>query len=385
MGEEWPLGSRLGVVGGGQLGRMLAEAAAPLGVELIIVDPTPRSPASPLAREQIVAPFDDSDAIRQLAERCDVLTYEIELADPDLLEAVGEETDTPVHPSPETLRTIQDKLVQKRLLCMEGIPVPAFRKVDSVESLRSACEALGYPVMLKTRTGGYDGRGNVLVADPSEVEESFSAIGADALAERYVDFVREISVIGVKGDGERATYIAGENVHEDEILRETVVPARAPTAALERAERVAGQILDLMTGRGVYGIELFETRSGEILVNEVAPRPHNSGHWTIEGAVTSQFEQHVRAVCGGPLGATTLRNPIVVANLLADVNEPSEPRVSGIDAILAASHVSLHWYGKREARPLRKMGHITVFEPGGVHRDRLLEDARAYVDGVTFR
>ncbi|WP_323192695.1 5-(carboxyamino)imidazole ribonucleotide synthase [Halostella sp. PRR32] len=379
-------GPTLGVVGGGQLGRMMAEAAAPLGVELVVLDPTPNCPASPVVREQIVGEFDDPDAVRELADRADFLTFEIELADPDLLEEVSETADVPVHPSPDTLRTIQDKLVQKRELAEAGIPVPAFRRADDADDLRDALDELGAPAMVKARTGGYDGRGNAPVESPDEAEAVLDAVGADvggAMVEELVDFEREVSVIGVKGDDEVATFPVGENVHEAEILRETVVPARTSDAVRERAEAVARDVLEFLDGRGVYGIELFETSEGDIQVNEIAPRPHNSGHWTIEGASTSQFEQHVRAVTGRPLGATDLRSTTAMANILGDVDERQTAELHGVDDALATPGIGFHWYGKQEVYPLRKMGHVTAFG-GSSDPDELLRKARDARDELSF-
>jgi 5-(carboxyamino)imidazole ribonucleotide synthase len=369
-------GPTLGVVGGGQLGRMLAEAAAPLGAEVVALDPTPDPPAAPVSRATIESDFDDPEGMDALAARADCLTYEIELADPDLLERVGEDAGVPVHPAPETLRTIQDKLVQKRRLREAGVPVPAFRAIESAADLEVALDELGCPVMLKARRGGYDGRGNVPVESPADAEAALGAVEGPAMVEEMVDFERELSVIGVRGAGEVATFTPSENVHREEILRETVVPARTSERVRERARAVAREVLDLLSGRGTFGIELFEIgearsasggssgrrprEGGEILVNEIAPRPHNSGHWTIEGALTSQFEQHARAVLGWPLGATTRRGPTAIANVLGDVDEPRPAALSGVESALAAPGVSLHWYGKREARPLRKMGHLTA-------------------------
>lgn len=376
-------GPVLGVVGGGQLGRMMAEAAAPLGVELIVLDPTPDCPAAPLARDQIVGGFDDREAIAELAERVDALTFEIELADPDVLESVGERNDVPVQPSPTTLRTIQDKLVQKRTLADAGIAVPEFRAVSGASELRDALSELGGKAMVKARRGGYDGRGNAPIEDPSEAEATLEEIGGEAMVEELVEFERELSVIGVKGKEEIATYVVGENVHEEEILRETVVPARTDDVVHERAQAVARDVLELMEGRGVYGIELFE-KEGEILVNEIAPRPHNSGHWTIEGADSSQFEQHVRAVLGLPLGSTTLRDPVVSKNVLGDDRRAREAHLSGVEQLLSEPTAHLHWYGKREVRPLRKMGHFTVLGEDDDSRDELLESARTYRRYVEF-
>ena len=377
-------GPTLGVVGGGQLGRMLGEAAGPLGVEVVVSDPTPDCPASPVVRDQVVGDFDDEATVREVAERADVLTYEIELADPDALERVADETGTPVHPDPDTLRTIQDKLVQNRAFADAGIPLPEFRRVDDADDLRAAGEELGWPVMLKARSGGYDGRGNFPISRPEEAEDALGDLGGPALAERFVEFERELAVIGVRGAEDRRTFPVTETIHHEEILRETVSPARADEATRERAAEVARDVLAEMDGRGVYGIELFE-HEGDIMVNEVAPRPHNSGHWTIEGCLTSQFEQHIRAVLGWPLGSTERRSPTVSANVLGDVTEPEPAELRNVSRALAEPGLSLHWYGKREVRPLRKMGHVTT--TGGAEGDvsELLERTRAVRDGLTFR
>ncbi|MFB6189184.1 MAG: 5-(carboxyamino)imidazole ribonucleotide synthase, partial [Halapricum sp.] len=238
-----------------------------------------------------------------------------------------------------------------RELHRHDVPVPAFRGVDDAADLRDALEELGEPLMLKAREGGYDGRGNAPVESVAEAREAFGDLEG-LIAEEMVDFERELSVIGAKGADGTATFPVVENVHEAEILRTTVAPGRASEAVRERADAVAREVLDVLWGRGVYGIELFETRDGEILVNEIAPRPHNSGHYTIEGAVTSQFEQHVRGVLGLPLGSTALRDPAVMVNVLGDVETPQEAELRGVDAVYRARGAHLHWYGKREVRPL---------------------------------
>jgi 5-(carboxyamino)imidazole ribonucleotide synthase len=413
-------GPTLGVVGGGQLGRMLAEAAAPLGVDVVVTDPTPDPPAAPVTRDQITGDYDDPETVRELAERSDYLTFEIELADPDLLERVAEETDTPVHPKPETLRMIEDKLVQKRRLAEAGVPVPEFREVNSAAELRDALDDLGYPAMLKARKGGYDGRGNVPVESPDDVEAAFAEIvdaaqggsqddpSGVAMVEEFVDYERELAVMGCQGAAlteegahERDTFPVTETIHEAEILRESVAPARASDAVRERARQVALDVLDVMEGRGVYGIEFFqasesrsdsEASSGhgpgdaddEILLNEIAPRPHNSGHWTIEGCHTSQFEQHVRSVTGRPLGDTSRRARTVSTNILGDVDERQEAILSAEEAVFETPRAHLHWYGKREVYPLRKMGHVTLTGTGDATTDELLADVREVRDRVTF-
>ncbi|WP_297886762.1 5-(carboxyamino)imidazole ribonucleotide synthase [uncultured Halorubrum sp.] len=384
-------GPTLGVVGGGQLGRMLGEAAAPLGVDLVVLDPTPDCPAAPVATDQIVADFDDADAIDELAARADALTFEIELADPDRMAAAAAAHDVAVHPDPATLETIQDKLVQKEALADAGIPVPEFVAVATAEGLERVVEEFG-GVMLKAREGGYDGRGNVPVESPDEAAAALDEIGGAAMAEEFLDFEREVAVMGLKGaDGETRTYPVTETVHREEILRESVSPARADDAVVAEAESVARDVLDVLDGRGVYGIELFETRDGDVSVNEIAPRPHNSGHWTIEGARTSQFENHVRAVLGWPLGPTDLVAPAVTANVLGDVDETGPATLRNVESVLSAPDADLHWYGKDDVYPLRKMGHVTVTAPDadaaddGADGDALLSRARALRDGLTFR
>lgn len=393
-------GPTVGVIGGGQLGRMLGEAASPLGVDLLVSDPTADPPAAPVTRDQLVGDFDEPDVVEKLASRADVLTYEIELADPDVLEGASEVAGVPVHPLPATLRVIQDKLVQKRRLQEAGIPVPEFRAVESPADLRDALGDLGTPVMAKARQGGYDGRGNAPVEDPAEAASVFDELGGDLMAEAMIPFERELSVIGVKGNGEVRTFPVTETVHRAEILRETIAPARASEATRERAQAVARDVLETLEGRGVYGIELFEVaantqgttdidtdtdEANSILVNEIAPRPHNSGHWTIEGALTSQFEQHLRAVLGWPLGATDLRTPTAIANVLGDVSTPQPAELSGIDEVLSRPGTNLHWYGKREVRPLRKMGHVThTTTAPGTDPDELLDEVRTARDALTF-
>ncbi|MFB6132440.1 MAG: 5-(carboxyamino)imidazole ribonucleotide synthase [Halanaeroarchaeum sp.] len=377
MSEPVP-GATIGVVGGGQLGRMLAEAASPLGVEIVVLDPTPDCPAYPPVADQIVADFDDPSAIRDLAERVDVLTLEIELADPDALRAAHEATGTPIHPDPSTLETTRDKETEARHLADADVPVAGFQSVDDAADLRAAFEAFGPPLMLKARRGGYDGRGNSVVGTVEEAAEYFGSLDG-LIAESLVDFERELSVIGVRGADERATFPVVENVHEEEILRETLVPARTTDRVRQRATDVARQVLDELDGRGVFGIELFETTDGTILVNEIAPRPHNSGHYTIEGTVTSQFEQHVRAILGAPLGDTTLREPTAMVNVLGTGEESRPAMLSGVEDALATPGAHFHWYGKRDVRPLRKMGHVTATGASVADARETAQTAREHV------
>jgi 5-(carboxyamino)imidazole ribonucleotide synthase len=376
-------GTTLGVVGGGQLGRMLAEAAPPLGVEVVVSDPTPDAPAAPVARDQVVGDFDDPGTLHALAERSDYLTFEIELADPDLLRAVGDEHDVPVHPHPDTLGIIEDKLVQKRRLGEAGIPVPEFRAVESTADVRAAGDELGYPLMLKARRGGYDGRGNVPVESAADAG-AIETVGGEAMVEEMVDFERELAVMGCQGVGERDTFPVTETVHREEILRETGSPARADDTVRDRAREVALAVLDVLGGRGVFGIELFQGPDDEILLNEIAPRPHNSGHWTIEGCHTSQFEQHVRAVTGRALGETGRRAPTVSANILGDIEERQDASLRGEERVFETPRANLHWYGKREVYRLRKMGHVTLVGDEDADSTALLGEVRDIRDALTF-
>ena len=385
MQVELP-GAHVGIIGGGQLGRMATVAAHRLGVQVTVLDPTPGCPAAVVGAGQITAAFDDPDAVAQLAEVADVITYEIELADPALLDedVVGA---TPVHPAPETLRIIQDKHVQNAHLQAAGIETPRWVAVETPEELATA-RARFDGCVLKAREGGYDGRGVVLLDDTWDSAEAMEAIGGPAIAEEQVPFVRELSVMCVRGADEVRTYHPSENIHRDGVLHQVAVPPRTEIAVTEAATATARAVTESLGGWGVFGVELFETAEGEIIVNEVAPRPHNSGHWTIEAATVSQFANLIRAVLGWPTGATTLKHPVVMANILADVEAPVAAAIRGGELILETPGAHLHWYGKRQARPGRKMGHITLVEPANDPDDGvdtlLLDRVGEIAAGVTF-
>ena len=385
MQVELP-GAHVGIIGGGQLGRMATVAAHRLGVQVTVLDPTPGCPAAVVGAGQITAAFDDPDAVAQLAEVADVITYEIELADPALLDedVVGA---TPVHPAPETLRIIQDKHVQNAHLQAAGIETPRWVAVETPEELATA-RARFDGCVLKAREGGYDGRGVVLLDDTWDSAEAMEAIGGPAIAEEQVPFVRELSVMCVRGADEVRTYHPSENIHRDGVLHQVAVPPRTEIAVTEAATATARAVTESLGGWGVFGVELFETAEGEIVVNEVAPRPHNSGHWTIEAATVSQFANLIRAVLGWPTGATTLKHPVVMANILADVEAPVAAAIRGGELILETPGAHLHWYGKRQARPGRKMGHITLVEPANDPDDGvdtlLLDRVGEIAAGVTF-
>jgi len=352
---------RLGIVGGGQLGRMLAFDAKKLGFSVIVIDPTPQSPAGQVADRQIVADYDDEAAIRQLAAEVDYLTFEIESAGADVLEALAAEG-VAISPSPKTLGMIKDKLRQKRFLCGAGIPVAEFAPADSVTAVKQVAKEFGYPLLLKARFGAYDGRGNVVINSEGEVATAWEKLGGRELyLERFVPFTKELAVI-IAGSmaGDTVVYPVVETVHRHNICHLVYAPARVASGVRQAATGLAERVARELSGAGVFAIEMFVTEDGVVLVNEIAPRVHNSGHLTMEASATPQFEQHIRAVTGLPLGTTALKVPAaVMVNVLGE--RSGVATAQGLAAALAIPGVSVHLYGKAETRPERKMGHITAF------------------------
>ncbi|MFW6036056.1 MAG: 5-(carboxyamino)imidazole ribonucleotide synthase [Halothermotrichaceae bacterium] len=353
---------KIGIIGGGQLGKMMILEAQKMDIYTIIIDPTADCPADSIANEHIIADFDDEKAIRSLAEKCDVITYEFEHIGVKVLKELESEG-YKVYPTAASLETIQNKFTQKTTLLKEEIPVPDFIQVKNIEDIISAGEKLGYPMMLKSCTGGYDGKGNVVIKGQNSVKNAYYKLGAGKhplMVERFVPFKKEISVLvcrDIKGDV--TVYPVGENDHRDNILYETKVPADISSGLTDMAMELAHQVMEVFKGVGMFCIEMFVTENDELLINEIAPRPHNSGHYTIEGCMTSQFEQHIRAVAELPLGNTGLLRPTVMRNILGTGNE-GQAEVIGIDEALKIPGVQVHIYGKKTSRPKRKMGHITV-------------------------
>jgi 5-(carboxyamino)imidazole ribonucleotide synthase len=345
-------GSTIGVLGGGQLGRMLAMAAARLGFDVVILDPEQDSPAARVAARAIAAPYEDAAALAELARVSDVITVEFENVPAAALETLAG-LGASVAPDPRALAIAQDRFDEKTFLNRSGLPTVAFAAVDSAADLERALREMGAPLLLKTRRGGYDGKGQAWVMRPADAEGALASLGGRAvIAEAPADFRRELAMVGARGrDGEIALYPLTESYHENGILRRTSAPARAEPRAVAEAERIAATLLASLAYVGVLGVELFERDDGALLVNEFAPRVHNTGHWTLDGCEVDQFEQHIRAVAGWPLGPTSARAHVEMTNLLGDEID-TWPR-------LAREPESRLWlYGKGEARPGRKMGHV---------------------------
>ncbi len=357
------LGIRIGIIGGGQLGKMMIEEAKKLSFHITVLAPTPDCPAHSISDKHIVADFNDKDAIRQLAEQCDVVTYEFEHIDAQVLTEL-ENAGYKIYPTAKSLSIIQNKYTQKQLLKQDGLPVPDFVQINSVEDMYKAGNEFSYPYMLKACTGGYDGKGNALVKDSSCVPDAYSLLGGGKIAlmaERLVDFAMETSVLACRGlNGDIAVYPVGDNRHINSILHETIVPADITHDAADKAMEVARRVMEVFDGIGMFCVEMFITRNMQVLVNEVAPRPHNSGHYTIEGCITSQFANHIRAITVLPLGDTSLISPTVMINLLGEEGKEGKTKVNGLYQALSLNRVRVHIYGKSTTKPRRKMGHITV-------------------------
>jgi 5-(carboxyamino)imidazole ribonucleotide synthase len=351
---------RIGIVGGGQLGRMLTDAAHKLGFTVTVIDPTPNSPAGQVADTQIVAHYTDEKAIRELASLSDFLTFEIELANAEILDELSEKG-LQINPSAKTLTIIKDKLEQKKFLQKNGIPVADFVGVETVDDIKAAGKKFGYPFLLKARFDAYDGRGNALINEESQIEEAFSRLGAKNLyVEKFVSFIKELAINVARSiKGEIISYPVVETVHKNNICHIVSAPAPVDDEIKEQAKQFGEETMKHVNGAGVFGIEMFLTKDGKVLLNEIAPRVHNSGHYTIEGCETSQFEQHIRAITGMPLDSTAMKVPAaVMINILGERNGKAEPK--GIEKAEAIPGVKVHIYGKMETKIERKMGHLTA-------------------------
>ena len=352
----------LGIIGGGQLGMMLTEAAKKMKEhisDVIVLDPTKNCPASKVGARQIVGDFKDKNAIVELSLQSDIITYEIESGDSEVLESIN--SGMTINPAPSTLRIIQDKYMQKKFLRENGLPVPDFVEINSFEEAKEKIKSFGYPVMLKARRDAYDGRGNFRIENPEEITqacEQFS--GRPMMLEKVVDFQMEVSVIAARNtNGQIATYPLVENIHEENILKLTIAPARVNKKISEEAENIAKKTMEVFHGAGVFGIEMFVTKDDRVLINEIAPRVHNSGHHTLQSSSTSQFEQHLRAILGLELGNTDLLHHTVMCNILGPQEFQGKYKPLTIEQ---NNGVYLKMYQKDEVKPQRKMGHFNVVD-----------------------
>ena len=349
----------LGIIGGGQLGMMLTEAAKKMPEHIskvIVLDPNENCSASLVGAEQIVADFKDKDSIINLANQVDIITYEIESGDSDVLKSV--ENQAEINPSPETLKTIQDKFLQKTFLQNHNIPVPEFIKVDDIEEVKEGLKKFGYPALLKARRDAYDGKGNFKIDSENEIQTAYDYFkGQKLMLEKFVPFKMEVSVIASRNTkGEIKTYPLVENIHEKNILRETIAPSRTSNEVSEKAEKIASNTMDVLKGAGVFGIEMFVTQDDEIVINEIAPRVHNSGHHTLQSSKTSQFEQHLRAILGLDLGSTELLHNTIMYNILGNLDFQGEYKKIEI----SEKNIFLKMYEKKISKPLRKLGHLNI-------------------------
>ncbi|MCX8951943.1 5-(carboxyamino)imidazole ribonucleotide synthase [Ruegeria sp. NA] len=350
MAEMLAQGAVIGILGGGQLGRMLSVAASRLGFVSHIYEPGANPPAGQVADRVTTAAYDDIDALTAFADAVDVITYEFENIPTEALDIL--EAHRPIRPGREALRVSQDRLTEKTFLQGLGLKTAPFADITDLDSLNAAIEEIGAPAILKTRRFGYDGKGQARLRSPGDAKAALDDMaGAPALLEGFVDFSHEVSIIAARGlDGQVACFDPGENVHRDGILHTTTIPARLSPAQRTDAILLAANILNALEYVGVMGVELFVT-SGGLIVNEIAPRVHNSGHWTQNGCAVDQFEQHIRAVAGWPLGDGQRHSDVVMENLIGD-------DMDRVPELARERDVALHLYGKAEVKAGRKMGHF---------------------------
>jgi len=370
MTRRYLPGATIGLMGSGQLGRMFAIAARRMGYRVHVFSPGKDTPAGQFADREISGAYEDESAVRNFARNLDLLTFEFENIPRQTIDWCARECE--VRPDGSILHTAQNRLREKDFLSGSGMPVAAYRAVRSAADLATAFDEIKTPAILKSAAFGYDGKGQRFVENSSGVDQIWSdRPGDELILERAIDFEKEISVIVARAlDGSMKTFPVCENIHREHILDITVVPARVSSAVEKSAAALATAIAEKLNLVGLLAVEMFLPRDDNLLVNELAPRPHNSGHWTIEGCTTSQFEQHVRAVCGLALGSTEILRPAAMANLLGDVWRNGEPNWA---AALGTKSVHLHLYGKHEPRPRRKMGHLTA----------LADSAEAAIEAVS--
>jgi 5-(carboxyamino)imidazole ribonucleotide synthase len=350
----------LGIIGGGQLGKMIGIEAKRMSLNLAYLDPDRTCPASTIADQLIVSDYKDEKSILDLADKSDVLTYEIELANSSVLKDL-ESKGLPVYPSPAVLNTIQNKLRQKKFLKSKGIPVPDFEEVISIDQARRICKDTDYPLVLKACEDSYDGRGNYLIRSSRDIEKGIRYFeGRKCMIEKFIHFTKEVSVMVARNTrGQIASFPVVHNIHKNNILDTTIVPAGINKTVETNARSIAEKVVKSLKGVGIFGIEMF-LENNKLLINEIAPRPHNSGHYSIEACSVSQFELHIRAILGLPLVKPRLLSPAVMTNILGIPNYSGNYSITGIDKAFAVPGMKLHLYGKRITKPQRKLGHFTI-------------------------
>ena len=366
-------GGVVGILGGGQLGRMLAIAARRMGYSVNAYEPQQDCPAGQICDLEVNAPYTDTTSLKKFANGVDVVSFEFENIPRSAIETVSEIR--PVHPRGEVLHICQNREREKTFLHANGFPCAPFRVIDSAASLAEALQEIGTPSVLKTADFGYDGKGQIKLEAGADANEVWKRFGAPrGVLEKWISFRAELSVVSARGtDGKTVSFPVSENQHEHHILDLSIVPARFPAEALESATRLAAEITEALDVVGLLAVEFFLTNENQLVVNELAPRPHNSGHFTFDACITSQFEQQLRAVCGLPLGSPELMSPVVMWNLLGDLWNKGEP---DWNVILDNPRAKLHLYGKSEARPGRKMGHVCVLADSTEEAIRQIEEMK---------
>lgn len=350
----------LGIIGGGQLGKMIGIEAKRMSLNLAYLDPDKTCPASTIADILFISDYKDEKSILDLAQESNVLTYEIELANSSVLKDL-ESKGLPVHPSPAVLNTIQNKLRQKKFLKSKGIPVPEFEEVTSIDQARRICKDFHYPLVLKACEDSYDGRGNYVVRSASDIDKGIRYFeGRKCMIEKFIHFTKEVSIMVARNTrGQITSFPVVRNIHKNNILDTTIVPAGVNRRVEANARSIAEKVVKSLKGVGIFGIEMF-LDDNKLMINEIAPRPHNSGHYSIEACSVSQFELHIRAILGLPLVKPRLMSPVVMTNILGIPNYTGEYSLTGIDKALAIPGMKLHLYGKRITKPQRKLGHFTI-------------------------
>jgi 5-(carboxyamino)imidazole ribonucleotide synthase len=351
----------IGIIGGGQLGKMLSQEAKRMSLKVIILDPDPNCPAAKVCDDLIVSDFKSDTSLKLLASKSDLVTYEIELTNSAALRELGSKN-YPIHPSPETLYLIQNKYRQKSFMKKNKIPVPNFTLINSEEELIRDARDYGFPVILKACEDGYDGRGNYFIRSPDEIHDALKYFaGRQCMLEKFVRFEKEISIMVARNmSGQIECFPVAENRHKQGILDRTIVPGRVSNVVKKKARKIACNIMHAFKTAGIFGIEMFVTADDKVVLNEIAPRPHNSGHYTIEASSVSQFEQHLRAVLNLPLSRPELLSPATMYNILGPNEFQGAYALDGIKPLFAIPGVKLHLYGKSITKPHRKLGHITA-------------------------